>query len=133
MSGQGTFLYIVRIGYPAEAAPGQKVTITVKVENRHTGIVGAMVTGKVESSVLSYNLAVDFGGVWDNLNPGQQKEFTGTFIMPGGNAKVTAYSQYWGDDNWWVDGEISCAVAVTGGDVTPVGDFVVKELKGTYR
>lgn len=95
----GAYTQIVEIVAPSEAAAGDTVNVEVKVKNLYTGPNDITVTGNVNG------LELHFGNVYHTVPAGGIQSFYDAFIMPGKSVTITAWSWYFGDDEWQVPGE----------------------------
>ena len=101
---------IVEIVAPAQAAPGDRVDITVRVRNTYSGAIGIMVGGALEYGVTPWT-GIDFPESSANVDGGVIYSFGGSFIMPGSRVTIHAYSYWYGADGYWyLDDEMTKVV-----------------------
>jgi len=91
---------IIEIVAPAQAVPGSKVDITVKIKNTHSNIISIMVGGALEYGVSPWP-GIDFPSNWSNVDVGMTFSFSGSFAMPNARVTIHAYSYWYGADGGW--------------------------------
>jgi hypothetical protein len=91
---------IIEIVAPGEAQSGNRVDITVKIKNTHSGAIGIMVGGALEYGVSPWP-GITFPESSANVNGGATHSFTGYFTMPDKKVTLHAYSYWYGADNAW--------------------------------
>ena len=125
----GYFTDIIDIIAPQEAAPGDLVTVEVRVKNLHTGAIYTSVTG-------SYN-GVDFSFSPDYaiVQPGAIYSFTYSFTMPNNDVRLHGWSFYWGEGAWYQDDYSYVDIALAEAVEPYAGTIGRKELEhdGTYK
>ena len=93
----GTYTDIVDIIAPSEAAPGDKVSIEVKVKNIWDYPFYIAVTGR-------YNgVDIAFSPDYANVGAGATHSFASSFTMPNNDVKVDVWSFYWTGSEWYQD------------------------------
>ena len=88
---------ITRVAVPDEAEAGTRVTVTVRVRNVAT--VPATVT--VTSWIVD-GASIDMDPDWTTLQPGEERAFGGSFVMPERSVTVAAVSWYLTEGGWWM-------------------------------
>lgn len=91
---------IVEIVVPAEAAPGSRVDLTVKVRNSDSLAIGIRVGGSLEYGISPWP-GISFSEPSANVNGGATCSFSGYFFMPDKKVTIHAYSYYYGSDGYW--------------------------------
>ena len=91
---------IVEIVAPAQAAPGDRVDITVRVRNTYSDPIAIMVNGALEYGASPWP-GIDLPENSANVDGGATYSFGGSFIMPGGRVTIHAYSYWYGSDGYW--------------------------------
>ncbi|GAI91573.1 unnamed protein product, partial [marine sediment metagenome] len=93
----GTYTELEEIIAPAEAAPGDLVTVEVRVKNLHTGTIYIATTGRYDS--------VDILPTEDYaiVDPGATRSFYFSFTMPNNDVKFRVWSFYWIGTEWYQD------------------------------
>ena len=91
---------VIEIVAPAQAAPGTRVDITIRVRNTYSGAIGIMVGGELEYGASPWP-GIDLTENSANVDGGVTYSFGGSFIMPGGRVTIHAYSYWYGSDNYW--------------------------------
>lgn len=118
---------VIEIVTPAQAAPGSRVDITVKIKNIYSGIISILVGGAQEYGVSPWP-GIDFPEQWANVNPGATYSFSGSFIMPSARVTVHAYS-YWycSDGSWYFDDELTKVINLQ--ELTPqISEFQILDF-----
>ena len=100
---------IVEIAAPAEAQPGSRVDITVRVKNTYSAAIGIMVGRALEYGVTPWP-GITFPQASANVGPGATCSFGGYFTMPESGATVHAYSYWYGGGSWHLDDEMTKVV-----------------------
>lgn len=110
--GAGTYTDIVGVDAPSSAAPGTVVSITVRIKNTYSSIIGIMVGGALEYGV-SPRPTISFPDSIKNVDAGATESFLGSFVMPNKDVVIHAYSYYYGSDGlWYFDDELTIKVSV---------------------
>jgi len=91
---------IVEIAAPAEAQPGSRVDITVRVKNTYSAAIGIMVGRALEYGVTPWP-GITFPQASANVGAGATYSFSGYFTMPESRVMVHAYSYWYGADGAW--------------------------------
>ena len=91
---------IVEIVAPAQALPGNRVDVTVRIKNTYSSPIGVMVAGVIEINATPQS-AIDFPEPSANVDAGVTYSFAGSFTMPGSKVTVHAYSYWYGGDGYW--------------------------------
>ena len=91
---------VIEIVAPAQAAPGTRVDITIRVRNTYSGAIGIMVGGELEYGPLPWT-GIDLTENSANVDGGVTYSFGGSFIMPSGRVTIHAYSYWYGSDGYW--------------------------------
>ena len=102
--GVGTYTQIVAVEAPSSAAAGEMVPVTIKIKNIWTASVHGAAIGVLDSEVRF----IDWLKYW--IPAGVTHSFSGSFIMPGRDVTIHAYSYYEGTDEygytgWYSDDE----------------------------
>ena len=87
---------ITRVVVPDEAEAGTRVTVIVWVRN----ITGVPATVAVTSWIVE-GATIDIDPDWMTLQSGEEKAFSGSFIMPKRSVTVAAVSWYLTEGGWW--------------------------------
>ena len=101
----GQYSRITGIECPSTASAGQTVNFSVTVENIWTGNLRLMTSGVVENNnrFLDYDI---------QLQPGESRRLTGTFIMLSQATVVNLYVQYLGSDQNFHDDINNCRTTI---------------------
>lgn len=102
----GAWTDIVGVYGPAEAAPGDLVSIRVDVKNLASYGIYIAVTGVFDSTTLSFSPG--YAGV----DPGATYSFTASFTMPANAVTITVYSFYWTGSEWYQDDHAANSISV---------------------
>jgi hypothetical protein len=95
-----TYAQITEIVAPAQAYPGSRVDITVKVKNLYTSVISLMVGGALEYGVSPWpGLTYPQSGA--DVEGGVTYSFNGYFYMPDKSVTIHAYSYWYGGDGYW--------------------------------
>jgi len=101
---------IIEIVAPAQAAPGDRVDVIVRIKNLYSGAIGIMVDGALEYGVTPWP-GIDFPEDSANVDGGAVYSFSGSFIMPESRVTIHAYSYWYGADGcWYYDDEMTKVV-----------------------
>lgn len=95
---------ITEILAPGQAAPGEVVPVTARIQNLDSIPIGIMAVGVPEYPGLPAGLYITGLGpheAWVNTNPGWIAEFSGYFLMPGSPVTVHIYGYFYGTDGLW--------------------------------
>ena len=109
--GAGAYTDIVGIDAPSSAAPGAVVSITVRVKNTYSSLIGIMVGGALEYGVSPWP-TINFPDPTKNVNAGATESFLGNFVMPNKDVIIHAYSYYYTTEGWYFDDERTIKVTV---------------------
>ncbi|MBA7624297.1 hypothetical protein ES703_31704 [subsurface metagenome] len=93
----GAWTDIVSIIAPSEAAPGQTVDIQVKVKNLASFGFYIAVTAQHDG------VDIPFSPEYANVDGYATHTFYGSFIMPNKGVRVTIWSFYWAEPQWYQD------------------------------
>ena len=103
----GTYTDVVEIVAPSSAVAGQTVSVTIKIKNKYTSIIGVAAIGVWDSEVRF----IDW--LTANIPAGATQSFSGSFIMPSRRVTIHGYSYYYGTDgNYHFDDERTKDVAL---------------------
>jgi hypothetical protein len=91
---------IIEIAAPAEAVPGSRVDITVRIKNKYASAIGIMVGGALEYGVSPWP-GISFPTPSANVDGGATYSFGGYFTMPDRKVTIHAYSYYYASDHSW--------------------------------
>ncbi|GAI90497.1 unnamed protein product, partial [marine sediment metagenome] len=93
----GAYTEIEEIIAPVQAAPGDLVTVEVRVRNLHTGTIYIATTGRYDS--------VDILPTEDYaiVDPGATRSFYFSFTMPQNDVELRVWSFYWIGTEWYQD------------------------------
>ena len=91
---------ITRVVVPDEAEAGTRVIVIVWVRN--IAEVPAIVAVTSWIIVGATTTAIDIDPDWMTLQPGEERAFGGSFIMPKESVTVAAVSWYLTEDGRWV-------------------------------
>jgi len=93
----GAYTEIEAIIAPAQATPGDLVTVEARVRNLHTGTIYIATTGRYDS--------VDILPTEDyaTVDPGETRSFYFSFTMPPNDVELRVWSFYWTGDEWYQD------------------------------
>jgi len=95
-----TYAQITEIVAPAQAYPGSRVDITVKVKNLYTSIISLMVGGALEYGVSPWPDVI-YPQSGADIEGGATYSFNGYFYMPDKSVTIHAYSYWYGGDGYW--------------------------------
>ncbi len=90
----GTYTDIVEVQAPDEAAAGDTVNVAVGIANRWSSAIHIYCVGVLDSE----GRFIDWQDAW--VNPGETHYFNGSFVMPGSDVTINAYSYFEGDDGY---------------------------------
>ena len=93
----GAWTDIVSIIAPSEATPGQRVDIQVKVKNLADYGIYIAVTAQQDG------VDIPFSPEYANVDGYATHTFYGSFIMPNKGVRVTIWSFYWAEPQWYQD------------------------------
>ena len=118
---------IIEIVAPAQAAPGDRVDVTVRIRNTYSGAIGIMVGGALEYGVTPWP-GIDFPENSANVDGGATYSFSGYFYMPDKKVTIHVYSYWYGSDGYWYfDDEMTKVVNLTA--LTPqVSEFRILDF-----
>jgi len=118
---------IIEISAPSQAAPGDRVDITVRIKNTYSAAIGIMVGGALEYGVSPWP-GISFPENSANVNGGVTYSFNGNFYMPDSRVTIHAYSYWYGADGYWYfDDEMTKVVNLA--TLTPqVSDFRIADF-----
>jgi len=118
---------IIEIIAPSQAAPGDRVDITVRIKNTYSAAIGIMVGGALEYGVSPWP-GISFPESSTNVNGGATYSFNGYFYMPDKAVTIHAYSYWYGSDGYWYfDDEMTKGVNLA--TLTPqVSDFRILDF-----
>lgn len=108
MAGERT--EITEVVVPDSAVAGSTVNVTMTIMN-----IG---TDSVHVAAIAVRDTVDRFISWleADIPAGESESFSGSFIMPGEEATIHAYSYYMGDDGYWhYDDEVAATVKLAAG------------------
>ncbi len=91
---------IIDIIAPSQAAPGDRVDITVRIRNNYSGAIAIMVGGALEYGVSPWP-GISFPENSANVDGGVTYSFNGHFYMPDSRVTIHAYSYWYGADGYW--------------------------------
>ena len=91
---------VIEIVAPAQAAPGGRVDITVRIRNTYSAAIGIMVGGALEYGASPWP-GIDFPENSTNVDGGVTYSFSGSFSMPDKKVTIHAYSYWYGADGYW--------------------------------
>ncbi len=122
---------LIKIEHPPEAVAGQLVTIQVYIKNQYSESIYISPLSTVNGTI-----PVTFSPEYAIHPAGVEYYYIGTFVMPNGNAVITAWSRYWGTDGaWHIEDHQTRTTLLTGGvlpeletlevDITPGGSGYV--------
>ncbi len=94
------YAQIVEIVAPSQAAPGERVDITVRIKNTYSAAIGIMVGGALEYGVTPWP-GISFPENNANVEGGATQSFAGYLIMPDKAVTIHAYSYWYGADGYW--------------------------------
>lgn len=101
---------IIEIVAPSQAAPGDRVDITVRVRNTYSAAIGIMAGGALDYGMSPWP-GIDFPTNSDNVDGGITYSFSGSFTMPDGRVTIHVYSYWYGADGYWyLDDEMTKVV-----------------------
>lgn len=104
--GAGQYTDVVGIDAPSSAVAGAVVSITVRVKNTYSSLIGIMVSGALEDGVTPWP-TINFPDSTKNVDPGTTASFSGSFVMPsyppGKEIIIHAYSYYYTAQGWVFD------------------------------
>ncbi len=95
-----TYAQITEIVAPAQAYPGSRVDITVKVKNLYTSVISLMVGGALEYGVSPWPDVI-YPQSGADVAGGATYSFNGYFYMPDKSVTIHAYSYWYGGDGYW--------------------------------
>ncbi|GAI62184.1 unnamed protein product [marine sediment metagenome] len=103
----GTYTSIEAIIAPAEASPGDLVTVEVRVKNLYTGTIYIATTGRYDS--------VDILPTEDYaiVDPGATRSFYFSFTMPNKDVELRVWSFFWTGEEWYQDDYSYIDIALT--------------------
>jgi hypothetical protein len=118
---------VIEIVAPPQAAPGDLVSITVRIKNLYSAPIGIMVGGALEYGVSPWP-GITFASNSANVDAGATYTFSGYFYMPDKKVTIHAYSYWYGaDGSWHFDDEMTKVVNL--GALTPqVSDFKIADF-----
>ena len=121
------YAQIVEIVAPSQAAPGERVDITVRIKNTYSAAIGIMVGGALEHGVTPWP-GISFPENSANVDGGATYSFSGSFVMPDKGVTIHAYSYWYGADGYWhFDDEMTKVVNLAA--LTPqVSEFRVADF-----
>ena len=93
----GAWTSIVSIIAPAEATPGDRVNIEVRVKN--IGDFGFYIAVTAQQDGVDIAMTPDYAGV----DPGATYSFYGSFTMPNKAVRVSVWSFFWTGTEWYQD------------------------------
>ncbi len=93
----GAWTSIVGIIAPAEATPGDRVNIEVRVKN--IGEFGFYIAVTVQQDGVDVVMTPDYAGV----DPGAIQSFYGSFTMPNSAVTISVWSFFWDGTSWIQD------------------------------
>ena len=119
----GNYTEIVEIIAPDKAAAGEVVNVEVRIKNTWSANVHIYGVAVLDSATR----VIDWLDAW--VAPGQIQSFNGTFVMPGQNVTITAYSYYEGVDGLiYFDDEKTKAVTLT--ELAPAfSEFAISDYR----
>ncbi|MDD5703073.1 MAG: hypothetical protein PHU23_13605 [Dehalococcoidales bacterium] len=122
-----TYAQIVEIVAPAQAYPGNKVDITVKVKNLYASVISLMVGGALEYGASPWP-EITYPQSGADVDGGVTYSFNGYFYMPDKSVTIHAYSYWYGGDGYWhLDDEKTKGVNI--GALTPlVSEFKITDF-----
>ncbi len=94
------YAQIVEILAPSQAAPGERVDITVRIKNTYSAAIGIMVGGALEYGVTPWP-GISFPENNANVDGGAIHSFSGYFTMPDKAVTIHTYSYWYGADGYW--------------------------------
>lgn len=110
--GTGAYTDIVGIDAPGSAVAGQVVSITIRIKNNYSSVIGIMAGGALEYGVTPWP-TISLSG-YKNVNPGATESYVGSFTMPGKDIVIHAYSYYYTTtQGWYFDDERTIKVTFT--------------------
>ena len=117
----------IEIVAPSQAAPGDPVSITIRVKNLYSAPIGIMVGGALEYGVSPWP-GITFPDYYANVDGGAAYSFNGYFYMPDRAVTIHAYSYWYGaDGSWHPDDEMTKAVSLAA--LTPqVSEFKIADF-----
>ncbi len=114
---------VIEIAAPSQAAPGDRVDITVRIQNTYFDTIAIMVGGALEYGVTPWP-GIDFPEYWANVDRETVFYFSGSFIMPDRKVTIHAYSYWYGTDgDWYFDDEMTRSVEVAAAPQPAISDF----------
>lgn len=118
---------IIEIIAPSQAAPGDRVDITVRIKNTYSAAIGIMVGGALEYGVSPWP-GISFPESSANVNEGVTYSFNGNFYMPDSRVTIHAYSYWYGSDGYWYfDDELTKVISLA--TLTPqISDFRIADF-----
>ena len=91
----GTYTDIAEIVAPSGAVAGSRVDVTIRIKNIWTATIHVAAVGVYDSEVRF----IDWPDFW--IPAGETHSFPGSFVMPGRDVNIHAYSYYEGADGYW--------------------------------
>ena len=96
----GTYTDVVEIAAPGSAVAGSRVDVAIAIKNKYSASVHVAAIGVYDSEVRF----IDWLDYW--IPAGATHSFAGSFIMPGRDVTIHAYSYFEGaDGSWYYDDE----------------------------
>jgi hypothetical protein len=93
----GAWTDIISIIAPAEATPGDRVNIEVRVKN--IGDFGFYIAVTAQQDGVDIAMTPDYAGV----DPGATYSFYGSFTMPNKSVRLSVWSFFWTGTEWYQD------------------------------
>lgn len=114
---------VIEIVAPSQAAPGDRVDITVRIQNTYFDTIAIMVGGALEYGVTPWP-GIDFPEYWANVDQEIVFSFSGSFVMPDRKVTIHTYSYWYGTDgDWYFDDEMTRSVEVAAAPQPAISDF----------
>ncbi len=117
----GTYSDIVEIVAPESALAGSTVNVEVKIKNIWTGSLHLYCVAVADTAVRF----IDWQDAW--VGPGETQSFFGAFIMGGGDARISAYSHFEGDDGYLHPDDSKTKDVRLAELVPAIGDFTIAD------